>query len=198
MGYTHGTKWTDELIKSKIMEVVNGLELDRMPSRSECDRYYRDTTLSNAVSKRIGWYALAEELNLPIKSSETLFGKTHESLACEALMANGFEVRRMAQNFPYDILVDDCVKVDVKASRLYHGKNGNFYSFNLEKPYATCDFYFLFVITDDDSERILIVPSKAVVAQNQISVGEKKSKYYLYENAWNLIEDAVQFWKAMQ
>ena len=198
MGYTHGNKWSDELIKAKIMEVVNGLELSRMPSKSECEAFFRDSALTNAISKRKSWYALADELNLPVKESETFFGKKHEVIAGELLMSVGFEVRQMSQNYPYDILVDNCIKVDVKVSRLYHGKSGNFYSFNLEKPYATCDFFLLYAIADNKSERIFVVPSKTVIAQKQISIGEMKSKYQIYENALNLIEEAVNFWNSVR
>lgn len=197
MGYTRGTQWTDELIKEKVLEVVSSLNLKRMPSRSECEEYYHDTSLTNAVSRRKGWYQLANELNLPLKESETLFGKTHETLAAETLMALGYEVRKMPQNFPYDLLVDDCVKVDVKASRLYHGTVGNFYSFGLKKEYATCDIYILYIIPDNAEDRVLIIPSKDVIANKQISVGETHSKYYEYEDAWWMIDSATQFWKSI-
>ena len=197
MGYSHGTKWTDEIIKEKVLEVMEALELHRMPSRSECQNYFQDHALVNAISKRKGWYQLAREMGLPVKESETFFGKTHETLASETLVAQGYEVRKMSQNFPYDILVDDCVKIDVKSSRLYHGKTGNFYSFNLEKHYATCDFYILYALPDEGEERVMVVPSKDVIAQNQISIGEVKSKYYVYENAWELIRLAVKFWKSI-
>lgn len=199
MGYAHGTRWTDELIKEKILEVKNALELDRMPSRSECENYYHSTSLTNAISKRCGWYKLAEELGLPIKESETLFGKRHEIIAAEMLQAEGFEVRRMHQNFPYDLLVDDCVKVDVKASKLYTGKNGSFYAFNLEKDFATCDFFVLFAVgTDGEIERTMIIPSSFVIANNQISVGVNKSKYHRFTERWDFIADAVEFWNNMR
>lgn len=87
----------------------------------------------------MGWYDLADQLGLPIKESETYFGKRQETVAQEQLITMGYEVRRMPQNFPYDLLVNDCLKVDVKASQLYRGPHGNFYTFNTEKPFCTCD-----------------------------------------------------------
>ena len=71
MGYSHGIKWTDELIQEKILEVKDALQLGRMPSREECRQYFHDESLVNAVSRRIGWYALAREMGLKIKDSET-------------------------------------------------------------------------------------------------------------------------------
>lgn len=198
MGHTHGIRWNDELIKEKILEVVKGLQLDRMPTRSECDKYFNDTRLTNAVSKRCGWYNLAKELELSIKECETTFGKEYEAIMAEKLQSLGFEVRRMSQNFPYDLLVDDCVKVDVKASRLYKGKQGNFYSFNLEKKYATCDFYLLLTVGEQgDIEKIMVVPSSNVIANNQISVGEKNSKYHKFVNRFDLLAETVIFWKSV-
>ena len=195
MGHTHGTKWTDELIKQKVLEVISAMKLDRMPSKQECENYFHGTGLTNAISRRYGWYNLAKELGIEIKESETYFGKTYEARATEMLQGMGFEVRRMSQNFPYDLLVDDCVKIDVKASRLYRGKQGNFYSFNLEKPFATCDFFLLLAIGDDDTiERKMVVPSSHVIANNHISIGEHKSKDYQYTDRFDLIEEAVSFW----
>lgn len=199
MGYTKGVRWTDELIKEKILEVMNGLSLDRMPSRKECEQYFHNCCLTNAVTKRNGWYALAAELNLPIKESETYFGKTQETVAEEMLIAKGHSVRRMSQNFPYDLLVDDSVKIDVKASHLYHGKLGDFYTFNLEKKFATCDIYILFALNDDNTEReTFIVPSKFVIAQSQISIGAVTSKYDKYIDKWDYIEAYSNFFASVE
>jgi hypothetical protein len=200
MGYTHGTQWTDDKIKGCVLEVVNALKLDRMPSRRECEEYYQNTRLGNAVTRRCGgWYALAKELGLEMKKSETDFGKMYEELASDELRAMGFEVRRMTQNFPYDLLVDDCVKIDVKASCLYKGKQGSFYSYNLEKPFAVCDFFLLFAIDDNGKiARRMVVPSTAVVSNTQISVGEINSKYHCYTERFDLIEDASRFWSGLK
>lgn len=198
MAQTHGTKWTEELIKQKVLEVKEGLQLDRMPSRKECEEWFHDCALANAITKRMGWYALARDMGLAIKDSETWFGKAYEATAQEMLQSRGFEVRRMSQNFPYDLLVDNCVKVDVKASKLYRGKNGDFYTYNLEKAYATCDFYILFQIADDNTiTRVMVVPSKYVIAQTQISVGVEKSKYHKYTDRWDLLYNTVRFWDDM-
>jgi len=194
MGYVRGTRWNEELIKEKVLEVVSALELKRMPSQKECENYFKNCALTNAISRRMGWYVLAQEMGLPIKDSETYFGKKHEQIAQEQLISRGFEVRRMPTNFPYDLLVNDCVKVDVKASKLYKGEHGNFYSFNLEKPFCTCDIYMLYLVGDDGSEKdLLIVPSKFVATNTQIGVGEKTSKYHYYSGKWEYIGQYCNF-----
>lgn len=198
MGYTHGTKWTEDSIKEGVLKVVSDLELDRMPSRKEVESFYGDSALTGAVSKRIGWYNLAHQLGLSIKDSETYFGKKQEQLVREELISMGYEVRRMPQNFPYDLLVNDCVKVDVKSSRLYRGKSGNFYSFNLEKPFCTCDIYVMRLINEDGSvKESLIIPSKNIPTNTQVSVGESASKYYQYRDKWEYINDYCAFMESI-
>lgn len=194
MGYSKGIRWTDDLIKEKVLEVKKAFSLDRMPSRSECIQYFHNEALVNAISKRKKWYQLADELGLKVKDSETYFGKSQEANVAEMLISRGFLVRKMPQNFPYDLLVDDCVKVDVKASHLYHGKNGDFYTFNLEKCYATCDIYILFAISDCEEISVFVVPSKLVIAQNQISMGVSRSKYHKFKDRWDYISSLSDFW----
>ena len=195
MGYTHGTKWTDDLIKEKVLEVVRFKNLDRMPTRSEAESYFGNSALTAVISKRKGgWYALAKEMELPIKECETTFGKSHEKIIMERLISMGYAVRQMPQNFPYDLLVNDSVKIDVKASRLYKGSGRNFYSFNLEKPFCTCDLYVLRLIGDNQDELdTLVVPSAHVATNTQISVGEKVSKYRKYSKRWDYVSSYCDF-----
>ena len=57
MGYKHGTRWTDDVIKERILEIVKFNRLDRMPTSSEAEAYFGDCSLTNAVSRRKGgWY----------------------------------------------------------------------------------------------------------------------------------------------
>lgn len=194
MGYTHGTKWTDEKIKEGILTVVKECNLDRMPSSSEVIRFYNNRGLANAISRRKGWYKLADELGLKIKDSETYFGKSYEELTRQKLISLGFEVEKMSQNFPYDLLVNNAIKVDVKASRLYKGEQGNFYSFNLEKPYTTCDILILIAVNENkEIQKYFVIPSVVVYHHTQISIGESKSKYDKYENKWSYFDKYSEF-----
>lgn len=197
MGHTRGTQWSDEKIKGGIIEVVKKYKLDRMPSRKEIEQYYNDSKLTNAISKRKGYYQYAAELGLKIKQSDTYFGKSQERICAEQLKSLGYEVRQMPQNFPYDLLVNDCVKIDVKTARLYTGKLGNFYSFNLEKPYCTCDIYLLYLLEDDCEtiKDIIVLPSKFVPTNTQISIGECTSKYYKYSGKWDYIQQYTEFYE---
>ena len=190
-------KWTDDLVRQKVFEVVSGLELKRMPSKNECDNYFQNYALSNVITKKFGWYKLADTLKLSIKNSETTYGKKQELIAFNQLIERGYTVERMPQNYSYDLLVNSCIKVDVKISRLYNGKF-SFYSFNLEKRFSTCDIYMLYYKRDDDDEaKLLILPSKFVPYNTQISVGEISSKYHKFLNRWDYIEQYADFLKSV-
>lgn len=198
MGYTHGKQWSDDMIRAAILGVQNTLCINRMPTRSECETVTGSHSLSNAITRHGGWYRWAEIMGLPIKESETTTGKTVEALIAEKLKVIGHEVQRMSQNHPYDLLLDGCVKIDVKASHICKGRTGDYYSFNLEKKNATCDFYVLVVLGDDSSVlRTLVVPSCKVTPNKQISIGVKNSKYHVYTDRWDLLHRASEFWKGL-
>lgn len=100
----------------------------------------------------------------------------------------------MSQNFPYDLLVNNCLKIDVKSSHLYKGKDGNFYTFRTGKRYATCDVYVLVALDDSDElVKTYIIPSSKVFNKIQISMGEYNSKYDIYLDRWDILSDYTNF-----
>jgi hypothetical protein len=199
MSYAHGYQWTNDEAEKAILEAKTGLELDRMPSRSELERFFGNTQLTNRISKTQGFSYWAGRLGLAIKESETCFGKQYEFMAAQKIQDMGYVVTQMSQNFPYDLLVENSVKIDVKTSKLYEGKNGNFFTFNLEKPFTTCDIYVLYLChTPDDIKGTLIIPSKFVFKNNQISVGQYSSIYDKYADKWDYIKQFVEFQRSIK
>lgn len=172
--------------------------IKRMPTRTEVDKFFGDTRLSNAISKKSAWYSIAEELNLDLKESDTNFGVMFENLAEEQMIAMGYVVEKTTQNHPYDLLINGSIKIDVKVSKLYKGAQGNFYSYNLEKRMATCDIYILYMVNDDDKviDR-LVIPSKFVMKNTQISIGEINSKYRYYSEKWEYIDKYIEFMEGL-
>lgn len=198
MGYAHGHKWTDEEVENKILEAVKGLSLDRMPSRKELERYFGNSQLSGRISKNQGFNYWANKLGLSYKKSETSLGKEFECIAAQKLMELGYIVTQMPQNHPYDLLVNNSIKIDVKVSKLYEGPSGNFFTFNLEKQFATCDIYILYLTENGiDIKETLVIPSKFVMKNNQISVGQYKSVYRKYADRWDYIEQFAKFQQAI-
>lgn len=190
MGHTHGTAWTDELIESMIIECKDGMGIARMPSRAEIKSYFGDDCLTNKISKTYGYYGWAERLGLSMKGSDTQTGKIGERFARKWLEEHGLDVQQMTTNYPYDLYVNGCVKVDVKYSHLYSPKGASFafYSFRLGKEIPTCDIYLLIAQDKENTRRYFVVPSREA-QQKQISIGEKKSVYYKYENRIDIILD---------
>lgn len=196
MGYTHGIKWSNELIEKKIKEVMKALCIDHMPSVKEMELVIGDFSLSNKIAKTGGSYKWARKLGLNIKESETKLGKKYEGYSVGIISQKGYKTKRMSVKHPYDLLVEDNIKVDVKVSKPYSNENGTYHTFNLEKRSPTCDIYMCFLLDDDESiDRLIIIPSK-YVKLTQLSIG-KNSKYNVYCDRWDYIEKYKTFYKEL-
>jgi len=185
--------WTENLIKENIMNIVKILDISHMPTRNEIRGVTGNDALTNKISKTDGYYGWAKKLDLPIKNNDTLTGKLGEKLAAELLRNRGYEVLQMCQNHPFDLLINQSVKVDVKYANLYHGPGGNFYSFSLRKKYSSCDVYLLISNNDADEKSIFILPAKDAV-QLQISIGEHNSIYHRYLNRYDVIDQYLKLY----
>lgn len=144
MGYVKGIKWNDDLIAKEILNIKDKLEIDCMPSYGQINKIRKSTDLSNKIAKTGGINKWAKKLNLKITKSETRIGKRGEKIIEEILKTKGYDVKNVSEKkFPYDLIVNNDIKIDVKLSHLYKGCNGNFYSCNLEKKIPTCDLYII-------------------------------------------------------
>jgi hypothetical protein len=189
MGYTHGKQWTEDKIKKAVFEVVDKLGLDRMPSVSEIDIHYGNTSLSNKLSKGGGIYHYANIYGLEIKNSDTAFGIKYEKYVRDILIKKGHDAELTSPRFPYDVLVNKRVKVDVKAGRIVKTGNVDYYTFNLEKQKQTCDLYIVVTLSKNDSiNKIYVMPASIMSGKTQLSMGVKSSRYDKYIDRWDLIE----------
>lgn len=192
-----GFTWNDELIESKIREVMEILGINRMPSASETEMVIKNSSLSNKIAKTGGFYQWATRLGLEIKNSETSTGKEYENKLKEYLTEKGYSVEQMSVKHPYDLLVNGAIKIDVKAARrYYYSEDSYFYTFNLEKANATCDLYICWCINNKNlTDKFLIIPSKELKF-TQLSIGVV-SRYDKYIDRWDLIEKYDQFYKRL-
>ncbi len=191
-GYSHGRMWTSELIAVEIKAVIRALGIDRMPTNSECERVTGSSGLSNKISKSGGFVKWAKRMDLRTLNSETKMGRAWEEVAEEAIKSMGYGVSKMTVKHPFDLLVGSFVRVDVKASKLYKGPNGSFWTFNLEKNPGTCDVYVCYCLNDDESvNKALIIPA-AKAKLTQLSVGFE-SKYDIYRDRWDYIDKFNMF-----
>ena len=56
-------------------------------------------------------------MNLSIKESETQLGQDYEQIATSILKDKGFKIEKMSTGHPFDLLINNVVKVDVKVAR---------------------------------------------------------------------------------
>ena len=197
MGYTHGTAWTDEVIENKIMEVVQKLNLDHFPTHSEMITALGNRGLAAKISKDKGTVFWAEKLGLQIKYSETSFGNKFEVKAISDIYeSTGLHSVQTSSRYPYDLLVNNSVKIDVKVSKEFTNNcNVKSFSFNLEKREPTCDIFILYCLENDETVRkVLVIPSCSLLGQTQVGVGDK-SKWDFYINRWDFIKQYSDFFE---
>lgn len=189
MGYAHGIRWNRKLIIDGIYEVINYYELDRMPTRSEIESYYHNSRLTNKISKTGGFDSYAKELNLQTKESESKLGIRFEKYIAELLEKQGFKTELTTVKFPYDILVNGRVKIDVKTGRKVESKAGKYYTFNLEKKQQTCDVCIAVCINSEkEVEKVYVIPASVMNGKTQLSVGLNHSKYDCYLNKFWIVK----------
>lgn len=194
MGHTHGRKWSEETIRAEIIKTMNFFGIDTMPTRKMFEEYYQGTGLIEAISRNGGVIKWAELLGVEHKGLETSLGEKYEEIIKNELIKRGYQAERMKRRYPYDILVDSVVKVDVKVARIYKCSNGKFHTFNLEKENPTCDIYIACCLDNEELiERTYIVPAVKLTGKTQLTVG-KKSIYDKYLNTWNLIDEYIDFY----
>ena len=181
--------WDDRKTQEEILKVKDFLDIDRMPSRREIENFYHNSKLSNHISKTGGFYHWAKILGLEVKKSETGLGFKMEEHAMNELIKLGHECEMTSTRFPYDLLVNGRVKVDVKAGNKTKTHGFDFYSFNLEKKQQTCDLYIVYCLGENKNiEKTYIIPAHIMTGKSQLSLGLDSSKYDRFINRWDIIK----------
>lgn len=184
------------MIEREIKRVANTLSIDRMPSASEMDMVTGSSSLSNKVSKTGGFYSWASKLNLKVKNSETQTGKGFETVAVKMILDKGYEVKRMTTKYPFDLLVNNNISIDVKVGRRHCIGNSRLYTIGINKKYATCDLYMIFALNEEEKvEKLLIIPGNELKVTT-MNFG-KHSIYDKYIDRWDYIEKYDKFYKQL-
>lgn len=187
--------WTDELIKQKIREVQEALGLDRMPTAKECESYFESRALTSAVIKRSSWRELAREMGYGTKQDVCPVVGRCKEVASKMLKDHGFSLRTMMHGEPYGFLVDGCVKVCVKASKLFAGDQRR-WQYELGDGCPACDVYVLIgADVDGTVKRVFVIPSTVATFTNTLSIYYPNSRYNAYCNRWDIIKEMSDFWK---
>lgn len=192
------TQWTDELIKKEIFKVADALNLSRMPSKSEIEFVTKNSALTNKISKTGGFYKWAERLNLKIKDSETKLGYAYELEVRDRLRKLGYLAETTGIRHPYDLIVNNAIKIDVKVARPFiNQKSGRYHTFHLEKLPHTCDLYIIVALDEEGiEEKLLIIPSKCIQSISQLSIG-RVSAYDIYKDRWDYLEQYNDFYNKL-
>lgn len=144
MGNTHRKKWTEETIKAELSTLINSKGTLTMPTLREMNISTGDCALSNAVTKSGGVRRWAATLGVPLSHSNTEKGWEGEARAKAILERQGFTVERMSTRHPFDLLVNDVAKVDVKCAKPHTFACGaQAYCYNLEKKFPRATFLCL-------------------------------------------------------
>jgi hypothetical protein len=197
IGYTHGKKWTDNLVESEIISIMDVLGIKTFPTHSEMQKVEGHKGLCNKISKSGGTKFWANKMNLPIKECETEFGNKYELLAIENIKNNlSYNSELMKPGYPYDILVENSVKIDTKVSKqIFTNCHTWQNTFNLEKKNPTCDIYIFYCLTNNGEHlKTVIVPSSILQGKTQVGIG-KNSKYNQYIDKWDIISDYMKFYE---
>ena len=197
MGFSHGIRWDDERIESEIKKTMTLLNINYFPTHSEMIKLYGNRSLTCAVSKHGGTEYWSKKLDIPIKKSETSFGDKYEKYAITDIFRHtGLNSIQTSTRHAYDLLVDDCVKIDVKASSINEKSNGDtqYYSFNLEKKEFTCDIFLFYGINNDGNiGKTILIPAVALSGQTQIGFTVHDSVWDWYMNKWEIIIEYKNF-----
>jgi len=197
MGYAYGIKWSEEVVTKNVESIMKELKIDSMPTQKMVEDITGNNALNNAITKHCGGrIKLAKAMGIECKGVETMLGTEYEEKAGDYIVNfEGMDMIQMGPRYPYDILVNNNIKIDVKVSRL-SSANGGYYTFNLEKPYPTCDIFVCYCINDDKKIiKTYVIPSCIMSGKTQLSVGRIKSKYDLYLDKWDLLNKYDNFYK---
>lgn len=192
--------WTESRIATNILRIKEGLCIDRMPSNSEIKSFDGDNRLSNAIMKKGGFRYWAEKLGLDMKVTESEHGYKQERIICDLISKHGYEAEMTSIRFPYDVLVEGVVKVDVKCAHLSKVREYDAYSFRIAKDKPTCDLYFIACLNNDDTINMLyVIPAHKLVGQVQLVISGSRvsQKYAKYLNRWDLLDSYVSAFKKL-
>lgn len=201
MGYTHGKEWNEENTKEAIMEIVNSLKLKHFPSKRQIIDFCGNNALANRISRSGGSRYYADLLKLEIVNCESEFGNFFEELAIDEILENtGFSSLHTNVRYPYDLLTNGNIKVDVKASKKVKNKNTNFpyHSFNLEKREPTCDIFIFYCLDENmEIEKRVIIPSCLLSGKTQVGIGGL-SKWDAYIDKWEYFDMYNKFYDSVK
>ena len=191
------TRWSDDSIKEALQYMISKTGQSTLPTYEEIRQFYGNYKLSNAMRRNGGPAKFAKELGLEVKDCESQLVFNYEDYFIDEMVKSGHictHVNILKDAYPYDVLVDNAVKVDVKVSRKFGNYGGSpYYTFNLEKNNQTCDVYACYCIEEDKDNNAYVskfytIPASVLSGKRQLSIGMGPGKYTEFMNNYEPIE----------
>lgn len=200
-------KWDEKTIEDALELMVSSTGQKTMPTHKEINEFFGNYKLSNAIRRNGGTAYWAQKMGFEIKECESKMGENYEDFFVAEMLDEGFDCERAnigSPRFPYDVIVDGSVKVDVKSGRLYSLGNGSgFYTFNIEKKIQTCDVFVLYCVGEKDNREKYVkefytIPASILSGKTQVSFGLDSKKYRMFKNNYNAIYKMVEMGREFQ
>ena len=193
--------WSKDNIEKAIRYMVEKTGQKTLPTHKETRDFYGNYKLSNAMRRNGGPKYWGERMGLEFKECESKKGEEYENYFVAEMLGKGFDAERVncdEPRFPYDVLINGCVKVDVKVAKVFGSDKQGYYSFNLEHKKHSCDFFVCYCL-DCSGENIVkayIVPASVMDGKSQLGVGLAQSKYDAYIGRYDLIGQACECYES--
>lgn len=178
------TSWTDELIESELRKVSSSLA--HFPSASQLRQINRND-LASIITKRGGFHLWASKLGMNRAHSDSDTGWDGEKMFVEQCHQVGIPGSRVdGIKSPFDILLDGCLRVDVKSARYaeYGACRGWFYRI-AKIPQAD-----LILLLQLDTGAFYGLPWFLCTTTN-ITVSRDGGMYADFANNWSLIREMI-------
>jgi hypothetical protein len=115
---------------------------------------------------------------LPLKDCETHRGYEWEEYVLRILEDAGYRVERQTTKAPFDLLVAEKVRVNVKSARWNsYGPSKGFF-FGLSDTWKSCDLFAL--VKDQKNAEVLWVPSERLAQQTLTLTPVHSINQYMY------------------
>lgn len=175
--YWNEQKIIDEILKFNAKEIPTSNFLKSI----------KRADLSSAISKHGGWEYFSEKTGLPMKKSDTLTGWNGEDEIEKILNNLGYKTTRAKTKDHYDILLDDCLRIDVKTAKYaeYGYSTGWFYRMGKT---ITADIAILY---QSDTKNYYIVPWFIATSSN-VTITKTGGTYQKYFMNNDLLDKMVK------
>jgi hypothetical protein len=173
-------KWTDDNIIQQLKQIANNL--GHFPSTRELRQRGRND-LACAMTKRGGIAKFVPAVGVSRQHSDSDTGWEGEAMVLDILQARGFSVTKpIGVKSPFDLLVHDALRVDVKAARYaeYGACKGWFYRIG-KMPQAD-----IIILVQLDTRAIYGLPWQ-VRPYTNVTISRTGGTYARYLNNFDLI-----------